>query len=212
MFKKTKEKINNNEYIVLFKKMWSNKRYRSLLILFLYFIFFGIIIGSVRSNYKNMDNVPEDNPKKEVTVVEKMSSWNNYNGDYNYSILLNDLDVATCNIKDGIVSLIVNNKNYTIINNNIYLNRNDDLKKVNKITELKVSIPVTKLNVKNIMDYLHNLEIDSYQENNVNYYVPTSYFIDGVEDNILVKVIGDTKLEEIIINYPEEKITLKIGD
>lgn len=212
MFKKTKEKINNNEYIVLFKKMWSNKRYRSLLILFLYFIFFGIIIGSVRSNYKNMDNVPEDNSKKEVTVVEKMSSWNNYNGDYNYSILLNDLDVATCNIKDGIVSLIVNNKNYTIINNNIYLNRNDDLKKVNKITELKVSIPVTKLNVKNIMDYLHNLEIDSYQENNVNYYVPTSYFIDGVEDNILVKVIGDTKLEEIIINYPEEKITLKIGD
>lgn len=212
MFKKTKEKINNNEYIVLFKKMWSNKRYRSLLILFLYFIFFGIIIGSVRSNYKNMDNVPEDNPKKEVTVVEKMSSWDNYNGDYNYSILLNDLDVATCNIKDGIVNLTVNNKNYTIINNNIYLNRNDDLKKVNKITELKVSISVTKLNVKNIMDYLHNLEIDSYQENNVNYYVPTSYFIDGVEDNILVKVIGDTKLEEIIINYPEEKITLKIGD
>ncbi len=212
MFKKTKEKINNNEYIVLFKKMWSNKRYRSLLILFLYFIFFGIIIGSVRSNYKNMDNVPEDNSKKEVTVVEKMSSWNNYNGDYNYSILLNDLDVATCNIKDGIVNLTVNNKNYTIINNNIYLNRNDDLKKVNKITELKVSIPVTKLNVKNIMDYLHNLEIDSYQENNVNYYVPTSYFIDSVEDNILVKVIGDTKLEEIIINYPEEKITLKIGE
>lgn len=212
MFKKTKEKINNNEYIVLFKKMWSNKRYRSLLILFLYFIFFGIIIGSVRSNYKNMDNVPEDNPKKEVTVVEKMSSWDNYNGDYNYSILLNDLDVATCNIKDGIVNLTVNNKNYTIINNNIYLNRNDDLKKVNKITELKVPIPVTKLNIKNIMDYLHNLEIDSYQENNVNYYVPTSYFIDGVEDNILVKVIGDTKLEEIIINYPEEKITLKIGE
>ena len=212
MFKNTKEKINNNEYIVLFKKMWSNKRYRSLLILFLYFIFFGIIIGSVRSNYKNMDNVPEDNSKKEVTVVEKMSSWNNYNGDYNYSILLNDLDVATCNIKDGIVNLTVNNKNYTIINNNIYLNRNDDLKKVNKITELKVSIPVTKLNVKNIMDYLHNLEIDSYQENNVNYYVPTSYFIDSVEDNILVKVIGDTKLEEIIINYPEEKITLKIGE
>lgn len=212
MFKKTKEKINNNEYIVLFKKMWANKRYRSLLILFLYFIFFGIIIGSVRSNYKNMDNVPEDNPQKEVTVVEKMSLWDNYNGDYNYSILVNDLDVATCNIKDGIVNLTVNNKNYTIINNNIYLNRNDDLKKVNKITELKISIPVTKLNVKNIMDYLHNLEIDSYQENKVNYYVPTSYFIDGVEDNILIEVIGNTELEEIIINYQEEKIDLKIDE
>lgn len=212
MFKKTKEKINNNEYVAMFKKLWANKRYRSLLILLLYFIFFGIIIGSVRSNYKNMDNIPEDDKKEEVTVVEKMSSWNNYNDDYEYNIVVNDLDAATCNVKDGIVNLNVNNKNYTIINNNIYLNRNDDLKKVNKITELKISIPVTKLNVKNLMDYLRNLEIDSYQENNINYYVPASYFIDEEEDNILVEVIGDTKLEEMIINYPEEKIALKIGD
>ena len=212
MFKKTKEKINNNEYVAMFKKLWANKRYRSLLILLLYFIFFGIIIGSVRSNYKNMDNIPEDDKKEEVTVVEKMSSWNNYNDDYEYNIVVNDLDAATCNVKDGIVNLTVNNKNYTIINNNIYLNRNDDLKKVNKITELKISIPVTKLNVKNIMDYLRNLEIDSYQENKINYYVPASYFIDDVDDNILVEVIGNTKLEEIIINYQEEKITLKIGD
>lgn len=212
MFKKTKEKINNNEYVAMFKKLWANKRYRSLLILLLYFIFFGIIIGSVRSNYKNMDNIPEDDKKEEVTVVEKMSSWNNYNDDYEYNIVVNDLDAATCNVKDGIVNLTVNNKNYTIINNNIYLNRNDDLKKVNKITELKISIPVTKLNVKNIMDYLRNLEIDSYQENTINYYVPASYFIDEEEDNILVEVIGDTKLEEMIINYPEEKIALKIGD
>ena len=39
-----------------FKKLWANKRYRSLLILFLYFIFFGLIIGSVRSNYKNIED------------------------------------------------------------------------------------------------------------------------------------------------------------
>lgn len=212
MFKKTKEKINNNEYVAMFKKLWSNKRYRSLLILLLYFIFFGIIIGSVRSNYKNMDNISEDDKKEEVTVVEKMSSWDNYNSDYKYNVAVNDLDAATCSVKDGIVNLTVNNKNYTIINNNIYLNKNDDLKKVNKITELKISIPITKLNVKNIMDYLRNLEIDSYQENKINYYVPASYFIDDVDDNILVEVIGNTKLEEIIINYQEEKITLKIGD
>lgn len=212
MFKKTKEKINNNEYVILFKKLWANKRYRSLLILLLYFIFFGIIIGSVRSNYKNIDNVPNEDKKEEITVVEKMASWDNYNDDYEYNILVNELDVATCNIKDGIVNLTVNNKNYTIINNNIYLNRNDDLKKVNKITELKIPIPVTKLNVNNIMDYLHNLEIDSYQENTINYYVPASYFVDEEEDNILVEIIGDTKLEEMIINYPEEKIVLKIGD
>lgn len=211
MFKKTKEKINNNEYVALFKKLWANKRYRSLLILFLYFIFFGIIIGSVRSNYKNMDNLPEEDKKEDVTVVEKMSSWNNYNNDYEYKIIVNDLEEATCNIKDGIVNLTVNNKNYTIINGNIYLNRNDDLKKINKMDELKISIPVTKLNVKNIMDYLNGLEIDSYKEHNINYYVPASYFIDEEEGNLLIEVVGDTKLEEITINYPEEKIVLKIG-
>ena len=42
MFKKTKEKINSNEYVILFKKMWDNKRYRSILILVIYFIFFVI--------------------------------------------------------------------------------------------------------------------------------------------------------------------------
>lgn len=212
MFKKTKEKINSNEYVIFFKKMWDNKRYRSILILVIYFIFFGIIIGVTRENYKNMDSVSNEDRKEEITVVEKMASWDNYNDDYEYNILVNDLDAATCNVKDGIVNLTVNNENYTIINNNIYLNKNDDLKKVNKITELKISISVTKLNVKNIMDYLRSLEIDSYQENTINYYVPASYFVDEEEDNILVEVIGDTKLEEMIINYPEEKIVLKIGD
>ena len=212
MFKKTKEKINKNEYVVLFKKVWANKRYRSLLILFLYFIFFGLILGSARSNYKNMDYVPKEEKKEEVTVVEKMSSWNNYDDDYSYKIVVNDKEVATCAINDGIVNLFVSDKNYTIINNNIYLNKNDDLKKINKIDDLELSIPIAKLHVKNILDYLGSLEIDSYKENSVSYYVPISYFIDEREGNILIEVVGDTKLEEIIIDYPEEKIILKMNN
>ena len=212
MFKKTKEKINNNEYVILFKKLWANKRYRSLLILFLYFIFFGLIIGSVRSNYKNMEDYPIEDKKEEFSIVEKMTSWDNYNSDYQYKIIVNDKEEAICNIKDGIVNLTVNDKNYTIINNNIYLNKNDDLKKMNKIDDLKISIPIIKLNIKNIMDYLKTLEIDSYEENNINYYVPTSYFVDGEEESVSVEVVGDTNLEKIIINYPEEKIMLEIGD
>ena len=211
MLKKTKEKINNNEYIILFKKLWANKRYRSLVILFLYFIFFGLIIGTTRSNYKNIENNYEEDKTEDITIIEKMSSWNNYYDDYEYKILVNDEEKATCNIEDGIVNLIVNNKNYTIINNNLYLNKNDDLKKINKIDDLKISIPVAKLNIKNIMDYLHSLEIDSYKENSVNYYVPASYFLDGEDGNVLVEVIGDTNLEKIIINYQEEIISLIIN-
>ena len=55
MFKKTKEKINSNEYVILFKKMWDHKRYRAILILVIYFIFFRIIIGVTRENYKNTE-------------------------------------------------------------------------------------------------------------------------------------------------------------
>lgn len=212
MFKKTKEKINNNEYVILFKKLWANKRYRSLLILFLYFIFFGLIIGSVRSNYKNIEDYPIEDKKEELSIVEKMTSWDNYNSDYQYKIVVNDKEKAICNIEDGIVNLTVNDKNYMIINNNIYLNKNDDLKKMNKIDDLKISIPIIKLNIKNIMDYLKTLEIDSYEENNINYYVPTSYFVDGEEESVSVEVVGDTNLEKIIINYPEEKIMLEMGD
>lgn len=212
MFKKTKEKINNNEYVILFKKLWANKRYRSLLILFLYFIFFGLILGSARSNYKNMDNLPKEEKKEEVTIVEKMSSWDNYNDDYSYKIIVNDKEIATWAINDGIINLAVDDKNYTIINNNIYLNKNDDMKKVNKIDNLELSIPIAKLHVKNILDYLGSLEIDSYKENSVSYYVPMSYFIDEREDNILIEVVGNTKLEEIIIDYPEEKIILKMNN
>lgn len=210
MFKKTKEKVNNNEYFILFKKLWANKRYRSLLILFLYFIFFGLIIGSARSNYKNMDNGSNEDKKEEITVVEKMASWNNYNDDYEYKILVDEKEKATCNIKNGIVNLIIDDKDYTIINNNIYLNKNDDLKKINKIDGLDISIPITKLNVKDIMNYLLNLEFDSYNDNYINYYIPSSYFIDGEDGNILVKIIGDTNLEEITINYQEEIISLRI--
>lgn len=210
MFKKTKEKINNNEYVIIFKKLWDNKRYRSILILVIYFIFFGIIIGTTKSYYKDIDTTT-DNSIKETTIIEKMKEWGNFENDYQYKILSNEEEVLDVYIKDGIVNLTLDEKNYTIINNNIYLNKNDDLKKINQIDGLNISLPITKLNLKNIMDYLRTLEINSYEKNIIYYYVPTSYFIDDSEDSVLVEVIGDTKLEEIIINYQDEKISLKVG-
>lgn len=210
MFKKTKEKINNNEYVIIFKKLWDNKRYRSILILVIYFIFFGIIIGTTKSYYKDIDTTT-DNSIKETTIIEKMKEWDNFENDYHYKILSNEEEVLDVYIKDGIVNLTIDEKNYTIINNNIYLNKNDDLKKINQIDGLNISLPITKLNLKNIMDYLRTLEINSYEENIIYYYVPTSYFIDDSDGSTLVEVVGNTKLEEIIINYQDEKISLKVG-
>lgn len=84
MFKKTKEKINSNEYVILFKKMWDNKRYRSILILVIYFIFFGIIIGVTRENYKNTEINDSGDSSKQPTIIEKKNNWNNYEKNYQY--------------------------------------------------------------------------------------------------------------------------------
>ncbi len=212
MFKKTKEKINSNEYVILFKKMWDNKRYRSILILVIYFIFFGIIIGVTRENYKNTEINDSGDSSKQPTIIEKKNNWNNYEKNYQYIITLNDEKIADVKVDDGIINLNVNNKEYIVINNVIYQNKNDDLKKVKEIPNLKISLPITKLNIREIMNYLKDLEASNYTENAIKYQISSSYFIDNTEENIDVEVYGYDNLEKIVINYQEEKITLEMSE
>lgn len=212
MFKKTKEKINSNEYVILFKKMWDNKRYRSILILVIYFIFFGIIIGVTRENYKNTEINDSGDSPKQPTIIEKKNNWNNYEKNYQYIITLNDEKIADVKVDDGIINLNVNNKEYIVINNVIYQNKNDDLKKVKEIPNLKISLPITKLNIREIMNYLKDLEASNYTENAIKYKISSSYFIDNTEENIDVEVYGYDNLEKIVINYQEKKITLEMSE
>lgn len=212
MFKKTKEKINSNEYVILFKKMWDNKRYRSILILVIYFIFFGIIIGVTRENYKNTEINDSGDSSKQPTIIEKKNNWNNYEKNYQYIITLNDEKIADVKVDDGIINLNVNNKEYIVINNVIYQNKNDDLKKVKEIPNLKISLPITKLNIREIMNYLKDSEASNYTENAIKYQISSSYFIDNTEENIDVEVYGYDNLEKIVINYQEEKITLEMSE
>lgn len=211
MLKKTKEKINNNEYIILFKKIWSNKRYRSILILVVYLVFFGIIIGGMRSSYEDID-INQNNDTKKYTIVDKKNNWNNYKSDYLYQIIYKEKVVAIGKVEDGIQNLTVNNKKYTIINDNLYLNKNDDLKKIDKISDLNIPLSILKLNIGDIMDYLSEVEIDSYDETTIRYYIPASYFVTKEEDDILIEIVGDNNLDKIIIYYPDCEIILEIGD
>lgn len=212
MFKKTKEKINNNEYVIIFKKLWGNKRYRSILILVLYFIFFGVIIGVAHSNYQDYELNDVNDSNQEITVLEKMTEWNNYQDNYSYKIFSNDLEICQVLVEDGVVNFKVDDKDYVIINNNIYLKKNEDLKKVNKISNINIDIPVEKLNVEDIMNYVKSIEVDSYTDNSIKYQIPSSYFIDDLEDNIFIEVVGFDNLEGININYKEDIIKLKIGE
>ena len=192
--------------------MWDNKRYRSILILVIYFIFFGIIIGVTRENYKNTEINDSGDSSKQPTIIEKKNNWNNYEKNYQYIITLNDEKIADVKVDDGIINLNVNNKDYIVINNVIYQNKNDDLKKVKEIPNLKISLPITKLNIREIMNYLKDLEASNYTENAIKYQISSSYFIDNTEENIDVEVYGYDNLEKIVINYQEEKITLEMSE
>ena len=125
---------------------------------------------------------------------------------------MNDEKIADVKVDDGIINLNVNNKDYIVINNVIYQNKNDDLKKVKEIPNLKISLPITKLNIREIMNYLKDLEASNYTENAIKYQISSSYFIDNTEENIDVEVYGYDNLEKIVINYQEEKITLEMSE
>ena len=125
---------------------------------------------------------------------------------------MNDEKIADVKVDEGIINLNVNNKEYIVINNVIYQNKNDDLKKVKEIPNLKISLPITKLNIREIMNYLKDLEASNYTENAIKYQISSSYFIDNTEENIDVEVYGYDNLEKIVINYQEEKITLEMSE
>ncbi len=211
MLKKAKEKINNNEYVILFKKIWDNKRYRSILILVLYFIFFTVVITATRTSYQNMEN---SNNQSEISIEAKMNAWNSFTDDYQYAILVNEQEVGNISVNDGIIDLLVGDKQYTIINDNIYLNKNDDLKKISKIDDLDISISILKLNMEDIMNYLKGIKEYSYEDNTIKYQISSSYFSDSeeVDDTILVEVTGNDVLEKIIIHNNLENITLEIKE
>lgn len=213
MFKKTKEKINNNQYVILFKKLWDNKRYRSILILCLYFIFFGVVISALRTDYQYMES-DNSNNQSGINIEEKINNWYSFDDNYQYAILVNEEEVGNILVNDGIINLTVSNKQYIIINNIIYLNKDDNLKKISKIDGLDMSISILKLNIEDITKYLKNIKNYSYEDNIIKYQISSSYFTDIEESDelILVEAIGNDNLEKIIIHNDLENITLEIKE
>lgn len=217
MFKKTREKINNNKYIVFIKKLWANKKYRSLLILALYFIFFFIIISGLRSSYQNADNLDKENS---VSVKEMINTQYKELDNYSYEVILNNQTVIIGSLDSEINNFIYNDQNFTVILDNVYLNKNDDLKKVELEEYNEMLVPINSLFVSNIMDYIVTLEPVSEEDTdryNAIYEIPYSYFSIESDDVVQINIKGSDKIEEISFDlteyFKEEyKIIYKIGD
>lgn len=218
MFKKTKEKINQNEYVILIKKIWDNKRYRSLLVLVLYFIFFFVIIVGLRSTYQNNENNNDSDSFSFKTLEEKYSSLQ----DYIYSVSVNDILVIEGELKENINSFKYNNENYTVINNNFYKEKNQNLEKIDLEELDELILIIDKIKLGKFINYLSSLNYSEVIDDNyykLDFELPNSYFSIKEEGNIKASISGESnnELDEIIIDltaYKKEMyiITVKVSD
>jgi len=214
MLKKIKEKINQNEYIIFVKKMWGNKKYRSLFVLALYFIFFFILIVGLKSSYQNIDNNKVDNF---ISFDEIKKEYNN-STEYSYELFVNEESLIIGNLENGINSFIYNDNHYKIINNNIYKEENDNLNKVNLNKEDIILSMVDKIMLENLVDYVSVLEKNDVINNNyfsLDYEIPNSYFLLDKEGIAKVNISSEmqNKINKITIdltNYKKEEYIIKI--
>lgn len=218
MFKKTKEKINQNEYVILIKKIWDNKRYRSLLVLVLYFIFFFVIIVGLRSTYQNNENNNDSMIFSFKALEEKYSSLQ----DYTYSVFVNDILTMEGELKQSINSFKYNDKNYTIINNNVYQEKDENLEKIDLAEADELILIVHKIKLGDFINDVSRLNSNGEINDNsykLDFELPNSYFSIEEEGNIKVSISGEpnSELDEIIIDltaYKKEMyiITVKVSD
>lgn len=205
MKKKLQDKINNNDTFTLMKNLWGNKRYRSILYLGLYFIFFSIIIINLRSNYKDDQNyveVKEDN----VVLTEVIKNQYNELGNYDYTISINDIELLHGNVDDNFNNFSYNNQDYVIISDNVYLQNNDDLKKVSINENSNLLVPINLLMPNRILDYIINLtpiDEDGNDVYKIIYEMDNDYFdIDG-DYKVQVSINGDSKIRDINLDLSE---------
>lgn len=213
---KINKELNSNEGFVIMKKLWQNKRYRSIFWLILYFIFFFIIISSLRTSYQNSP-VDPDTTNPGINASEILDKLN----DYTYEITLNnDKILITGEVVDNTNTFIYNNENYIIVGNNVYLERNSNLVKVD-LTDDTI-IPINKIMIDKIESYVADL-IPVESQDGVKYNLSVS---DIIEDEIIDFTIifyGEEELDKIDLDfsdyiklkgleYEEYILTIKLGD
>lgn len=222
MFKKTKEKIKQNEYVVFIKKIWDNKRYRSLLILALYFIFFFIIITGLRSSYQENQNMDNNESNNNYFSFENLKEEYNNLRDYSYEIFVNEGSLIKGKIENGVNNFEYMNEQYTIINDNIYKEEEENLKKIELTEEDIILTIVDKVMLNNLVDYVSSLNKsgvineDSFA---LDFEVPNSYFLLEEDQFVKISIVGSTitKVDEIIVDLTEYKkesyvIKVKVSD
>lgn len=138
------KKIKENMYIQKFIELWNIPRYRSLLILGLYIIFFTVVIASVRSKNSSIDYTSN----KKMSIIQNFEQMNNY-----------QVKVTIQNEPDRtLISRVYNNRQIITYNNkNYYYDGSKLYEKLDSYIETESMLEFdiwrfTPLFIKNLID------------------------------------------------------------
>ncbi len=192
---------------VSFKDIWSNKRYRSLIILGIYFVFFVFVFI-----YINIQNAP-----KPVKVIDAMSYYESMDN-YNFAIdLVDKSDDSNINIVgkcyDGKEFFDIDGSSYYVVSDKVY-DSNYDVSDV-KLNYLNPSYILGIIDISTKVSETDNM-VDNYKETTysvkkddyVKFY-DLDYFNDQDEvilsirkkDNKVIGVSIDGLFYKVDINY-----------
>lgn len=170
MFKSFKE----NDYVKKFLEFWNTPRYRSLIILGLYFIFFMFVIATIRSQHQN--NYTPSVTKKDV--LEEYRLLDNYQ--YKMTIESTDNKTLIGQVYKDKQVLTYNNENYYISYGKLYTKKDTYEEVTDTLLDFDIwrftPIFITNLKEKGKLDATTEYADKSKAQT---YLVPVSSFIDA---------------------------------
>lgn len=120
MFKNIKE----NDYVKKFIELWNTPRYRSVIILTLYIIFFALVIASINSSK------PTTNSTNKVDIISIYTQMNNYR--YQVTIKNETEEKLVGRVNDNKQIIMFNDTNYYYNNIHLYEQKEDIYKQTDE--------------------------------------------------------------------------------
>lgn len=212
--KKLKEKFANNEKVIWIKKMWDNKRYRSLFFLGCYFVFF-IFLGIGFRTTPNVSDGPSEptTPSYDATTIMDFFKQKSVQ-DYDYQMVINNI-VIDGSVKNGTNSFLYEDNQYIIVYDKLYRNQDGNL--LYEENFLGMLLPVSEITISNISNILEhqepvteNITEEKYE---LLYQVSSFEFIEEENNMVAIKISGQKGMvDKVEITYQTDIYILEIKE
>lgn len=187
-----------------FKEIIQNKQYRALIILGLYFVFFTVVLVSIKP--VPVSKKPTPDIVEESDVLEKYKKMEEYKFHYKVNYLEEQLEVIelTGTLTGNVYEFQLNDVTYRLSNDNLFIVEEEKLVKIND----EVIEKVLSFNPENIYNLIKASVLTSKTEMFGDNSIKKTYHSNIDEQAEAMIVIVETIEKENIIN----EITIKFED